>query len=474
MKMGLESEMILYDTRQRSVSHTAFRILDALNDFRTVYGAEDIDRVMAEFVLNIIEINSSPSAQVMHCARDYLFSYELVRDVASRSGVVPLPLASYPVPFTPIMATKWQYLVQNAVLSGSANVGWALERGQKLFPASNCAGVHMHMEIQTPSEFTAFTDELLNKHNLAAMLVPLAAFASSPWFDGVHEAQSMRALRYFFGVYRDVPECGGMPPVFRSSAEVVRFYHDGVIRWIARGIEAGIDAQEMHRLTVRVGASWGMVRWNRKWNTVEMRFLDTDFVDMNLGRFAIAAGVFGCLSKGVSRIATLESECADRPDAGTEVIDAELSRLLRSVFSVKAGTLYMLPEVLLHRLIMLSITEGLANRMVYRYLVRMTKFATRHLSTDELWLCRPVLHALKERKTTADWVLRQTGDTAPLRPEKITSMLEAAVVEEQRRRSQIQVQMPANLQPPGGHPFPQGNLELWTRDWQDWEAELRE
>lgn len=472
MKFGMESEKLLWDTRTRSIAHSANRILASLDDYKVVYGDAPVDRVTGEFVLNMIEIASSPSEDLLDVVRDYLFSYELIRDVAARGGVVPLPLAASPVSFDPIMVAKWRYFVQNAALTRDPNVGWLLRPQHKLFDAANCAGVHIHIDVATPAEFVAFDPDFARMHNVAAMLAPLVALGSSPYFRGVHEASSMRALRYYFGVYAECPELGGMPPVSDDPVDLVRYYYDGLRSFRRRGRDVGIDANDMDRLTERAGTHWGMVRWNRRWNTIELRCLDTDFVDLNLAKLATVAGVVRrAASDWTVRVGPAGRGAPAARDVWDASADPLLEDLLTSFVDRPHKTLNVLPQPMLHRLIWLAITDGLTHPLVYAYLLRIVKFAHVGLRPHELRLLQPLLEVLKSRRSTAEAVLERTGHAARIDEATSTGIVEHAIEEEQRRYSKIRGVLPAELQPPTEHPFPQGELEVFVRDWADWSSE---
>jgi hypothetical protein len=390
MLFGFESEKILFDTTRQRVFHGVHRLLDAVTDLGR---EEDARRVEPEFVLNMIEIVSSASASLLDVAREYLRSYAIMEAIAARASVVMLPVGSYPLGFKPIMAPKWRYCVQNAILSGDRENGFTLTRGRGLFDASNCAGVHVHAEIQTLPEFNVFHRELADKHNLGVALAPLIALASSPYFRQRHRAHSMRARRYYRGVYRGFRAHGGLPPLFRSSSQVLRYYHRGMNRWIARGVALGLAPDLMRKLTDRHGAHWGMVRWSRRLNTIEMRCFDTDRVDLDLAKLALVAGAMRRLDPSAEGLTV-----ASRDDLPVE-----------KAFSIENGAVVIPGEAALRRLVDTAIERGLRDDNVTIYLARLTEFAARGVWREEMFLMEPAVESIARRLTTSDRILAENN-----------------------------------------------------------------
>jgi hypothetical protein len=78
------------------------------------------------------------------------------------------------------MAPKWRYYIQNAILSGDQNAGWDINRKPDLADAANCAGVHVHAEIETLPEFLYFGRKLADKHNMGLMMTPKSSPSKGP------------------------------------------------------------------------------------------------------------------------------------------------------------------------------------------------------------------------------------------------------------------------------------------------------
>jgi gamma-glutamyl:cysteine ligase YbdK (ATP-grasp superfamily) len=451
MKFGLESEKIIYDVKNKQITNKAYRIIDALSDYKVPYGDDPVERVKPEFVLNMIELISNPSESLLDVARDYLFSYEIVRDAASRHHVVLLPIASFPLAFDPVMVTKWSYLVKNSILSKNYDPGWDLKPEHALFNAANCSGVHIHCEIFTPSELVPFNHELMSKHNLASALTPLISLSSSPYFNGEHEAKSMRVKKYFMDLYGNTPLQGGMPEIYSSSLETVKHYYDSYTDWLRLAKEVGHDVDAVAKMIKETGADWGMIRWNRKWNTVEMRCLDNDFVDMNIGKFVAAAGALRCLSK----LPNEDIQVLPLPKSHSVT---EMREKVKRTFELNGNTIWVLATEDLHEVLKQATYQGLESDLVYDYMKKLTLFSLQNLKPEEKWLLIPVIESIKNRTSTSDWILQKMGKVKKLNRDTWDRFFEEMIHEENNRFQIVVSKLPTHLQPPTDHPFPQGDL----------------
>jgi len=454
MKFGLESEKMIYDLKEKKISNSAQRMLQSLEDYKVIYGDSDVNRVTGEFVHSMIEMSSSPTTDVFGVVRDYLFSYELVKEVADRTGGRLLPMGSYPLSYQPTMVSKWEYHVKNSILSNNPDVGWELSPEHGLFAAANCAGVHVHAELETQLQFHPFSNEIIDKHNLAVALIPLCAFSSSPYSEGIHEAKSMRAHRYFYGIYEKFSKGSGIPPMFSSSLSLLRYYLQTGRTWISRGESLGYDPEELQKLTVGNGANWGMVRWNYKWNTIEMRCFDTDLVGMDLAKFTLASRALKRADLKGEHLHTriLFGENADLPTE-IEKQDALIKTLLPELLAVNAGDVSVLPTILMNRLIYLSVTEGLSNGLVYDYVGRVIKFASYELDWKEKWVANTLTKAYFDCESTSDWILKLTNKKKNLRPEEVDALIHELLKKEDGQLERLRSGLPKDMQPPKESPF---------------------
>lgn len=396
MKFGFESEKLLFDLKTDSINHGVFEFVSALSDYGIFHGDEVTSRVSNEFVLNMIEMNTIASPLQRAVIEDYLLLHQLVCDVAARDKVVPLPLAAVPFDFTPNMVPKWAYYVQNSILSGRRLESWNLTPKSPLTSAGNCAGLHAHFEIECLPEFLVFSDELVNKHNLALMLTPMTAFSASPYFYGEHGAYSMRAHKYYYGVYEHFPRNGGLPPVMRTSEEVLRYTLSGLEDWIEAGVKIGFSRDDLNKLSSRKGANWSMLRWNRTWNTIELRCLESDRVDYDISKFTWVAGAM--------KRTDLRGEGLVPQALATE---AELDeKMIDEALKVSGRHVSILPTHAIHELTNRAIHAGIQDPLVERYLHRLGAFAEPGVDHDCLHVFEILRKALQEKRTTAEVMLK--------------------------------------------------------------------
>ncbi len=448
MRFGLESEKIIYDLKKHKISSSAQRILEALDDYKIIYGDDDVNRVTGEFVHHMIEMASSPSDNIFEVVRDYLFSYDLVRDTCDRFHHKTLPIASYPAHITPIMKSKWEYYIQNAILSQNLDIGWDLEPQHGLFPASNCAGVHMHVELDTLPEHLTFTTELADKFNLALSLAPLVAFAASPYFIGKHSAVSMRAKSYFMGVYKGKPY-GEIPPVFETSADILKYFRHALLTWEKEGADLGLDPKELHRIYNKKGAAWNMIRWNRTWNTVEMRCFDTDFVGMDVGKFALCTSILKRTDLQGEQLQVNILKVNESLD-----VDQAIKESLDEVFEVENGKVNIFPTKLLHRIMELAVNEGLSHDLVHAYIGKIFALSRETRDWKEEWLFETIAKSYEERLSTADKILQMTGHKTEIDSSEAGPVLEWVLGEEEIQFQKLRESLPRKFQPPESHPFP--------------------
>lgn len=413
MKFGFESEKLLYDLNTDSIFHGVFGLVDALSDYAAYHGADITKRVTNEFVLNMVEMNSRASCQMREVIEDYLHLHQILTDVALRESVVPLPLAAVPFHFTPNMVPKWSYYVQNSILSGQRLKDWKLSPLSPIADAGNCAGLHVHSEVETPPEFLALNDELVHKHNLALMLTPMCAFSASPYFYEEHSAYSMRSKRYYLGVYKDFPLNGGLPPVMSTSEEVLRHTLSGIEAWIEAGMRVGFSREEMLKITSKKGANWSMIRWNRTWNTIELRCLESDRVDYDISKF--------CWVSGAMKRTDPQGE-ALRPVALKES-GPVTARQIEKAFAVEGGRVTILGTDGIRDLTSRAIQDGMGDPLVELYLHRLGEFA--EAGVDEN--CRPLFAILKrvldQKQTTAAFMLKALHHAPRISREDCTPVL---------------------------------------------------
>jgi hypothetical protein len=433
MKFGFESEKLLYDLNEGDIFHGVFGLVDALSDYVSVYGADVPARITNEFVLNMVEMNTLASSSQREVLEDYLLLYQIVKDVARRENVAPLPLSAVPFHFTPSMVPKWPYYVQNSILSGKRLKEWTLSETSPLADAGNCAGLHVHFEIEALPEFLMFTPELAHKHNLALMLTPMTAFSASPYFLADHSAHSMRCKRYHFGVYKNFPHNGGLPPVFDSSENVLRYTLSGIESWIAQGMALGFPDDDLRKLTAKKGANWSMVRWNRTWNTIELRCLESDRIDLDLSKFVWAAGAMQRLDRKGEALVPVVS----RPLAPLD------AAMVDEAFTVTGNSVAVPSTIGIHELTERAVASGLGDPLVERYLQRLGEFALKGVEED----CVPVFQILKEaldrKETTSSRFLVETKEAKTITREECLPILQKLLEEDRHALTRLRAIFPS-------------------------------
>lgn len=438
MKFGFESEKLLYDLDGGEIYHGVFRLVDALSDYVSFHGEDVPLKITNEFVLNMVEMNTLASPSQREVLEDYLLLYQILRDVALRANVVPLPLAAVPFDFTPSMIPKWPYYVQNSILSGRRLKEWSLSKDSPLADAGNCAGLHVHFEIDTLPEFLMFSSELANKHNLALMLTPMIAFSSSPYFLSEHRAHSMRSRRYYYGVYAQHPLNGGLPPVFNTSEEVLRYTAAGMEAWLQRGLAIGFMEDDLRKLIAKKGANWSMLRWNRTWNTIELRCLESDRIDYDLGKFTWVAAAVSRIDPNGEALQPVV------PDSFASLDE----KLVDNAFQVKNQQVTILSTVAIHELTQRAVDFGLNDPLVRRYIERIKEFAAPAVQPD----CLPIFDILSELleggASTSEKVLKLTKAKATITREECLPILKKLLEEEnnalKRLRSIFPTVIPRN------------------------------
>lgn len=420
MKFGIEIEKFLFDLKHNCPSEGVFCFIDALTDLELYEDTDPIKHVTNEFVLNLIEMTTQASHRPREVLKGYLQNYLLLKSVARRESATLVPMGSMPMPYQPRMTPKWSYFVQNSILDSKIQSSWVMNESSPLTAAGNCAGVHIHIEVETPPEYLFSNRELMDKFNLALMLTPMIAFASSPYFFGRHWANSMRGENYFYGVYKNFPHQGGLPPVMKSSEEVLLFFRESIQAWVKRGVEIGLPEDDLNRLTSKKGASWNPIRWNKQWNTIELRCLDSDRTDLDFAKF-----IWVC---GALKRADLKGEALQ-----TIIIpDLKLShKLIQECFQVENGKVKILSSQIIKELFDRAIRYGLKDELVHSYLKKIGEFAKSGVEPENESLFEVLWSALDKKETTSDILLEKVSGADTISNESATELVNLAIENEQ-------------------------------------------
>lgn len=418
MKFGLESEKHIFNLETQRPSEGVFSFIEALTEFRgNHYHSLGDKKTSNEFVLNMIEFGTTPSEFPMEVLKDYLLHYLMVRKVAKRERVALVPMASLPLDFLPHMISKWGYYVQNSILSGEKQQGWMMKPNSPLRAAGNCAGVHVHVEIETAPEFLYSNRELMDKFNMGLQLTPLIAFSSSPYFFGKHSAVSMRGQSYYKETYRNDPMNGGLPSVAESSAEVLTNVKKSIDIWLSTGTNIGFDRTQLDRLMLGKSANWNPVRWNRTWNTLELRCLDSDSIELDCSKFI-------WITSAMKRM-DLKGEALQCVPLPTErKLDSEM---IKDSFQISGNKVSILPTHAINELFDRAILSGTKDELVEEYLYQLASFAVVGLDAENKHIFKILLKTLENHKTTAEWMLHKTGGKKTIDNDEAASLVTESI-----------------------------------------------
>jgi hypothetical protein len=422
MKFGLESEKHLYDLKKNRPSNGVFRFIDALADYNDDFGKDVLSRVTNEFVLNMIEIGTIPSDEPIDVIKDYLFNLLLVENVSIREDVALVPLGALPMDFLPHILPKWAYYLQNSILDGKKQDNWNMENSSPLKAAGNCAGIHMHVEIETAPEFLFSNRELQDKFNMGLMMSPLIALGSSPYSFGKHEASSMRAKSYYQGVYKNDPLLGGLPPVMESSAEVLIYFQQGMFSWIDRGMQLGFPQEDLIRLTNKKGANWSPVRWNRAWNTIEIRCIDSDRMDLDAAKFILVCNAMSRMDINGEKLECREIE-------GNQELSQEV---VKTCFSISENVVMIPSTALINDLFNRAVKSGMRDPLVKQYLNRLMNFAYDKAPKHHSWAYDMLKELILHNQTTSEKILTSTKNAVTISYEAANQIVLHAIEEQKK------------------------------------------
>jgi hypothetical protein len=440
MKFGIECEKFLFDLKLEGPSSGVFQFIDALKDYEDYRFSKSIKNVTNEFVLNLVEIVTEPSHSAIEVIKDYLLNHSVLNSVAQREAVCLVPLASMPMLYQPHMIPKWAYFVQNSILEGKVQKSWTMDAASPLTPAGNCAGVHIHTEIQTPPEFLFTNQELRNKFNIGLMLSPMIAFGSSPYFFNTHEAFSMRGLKYFQGVYQKFPLNGGLPPVMESSEAVLRYFQDGIALWHKHGVSSGLALEDVKSLTANKGACWSPVKWNRQWNTIELRCMDSDRIDLDVAKFIWVCGAMRRMDLEEESLRSVTIKSKKKLD----------EKMIDDAFLVNSGEVTVLPTQALHEVFDLAILYGTKHPLVERYLHRICNFSREGLHEHEKWIFNLLKHCLETHATTSEIMLSKVNSTKKITNKEAIKLVGLSIEQEKKMKNAFIEKFPGIASQVGG------------------------
>ncbi len=335
-RVGLEQEFFLVDGAG-APSDRADEFLSRCREMTEGAGL-DPEGLVGECARGMVEINTPPASSVEELAEAYLERLYLALRAGRELGVRLYPLATYPLPIVPSLRKDLNYELQALTLG----------RGRFL-NAARCTGVHLHLEVPegtidldtvvSRDAPEAAREELLNLYNLGTALDPalVALTRSCPFYEGLAPGLAVRTVFYrgsslfgWEGLYKDLPEVGGLRPYARSVEELVERQLSSYEAWLAAMDRAGVE----RRLFFEVGgnflkASWNPVRINRH-STVELRGIDSNYPETVL---AIATLVQAAAERVRTEGLSVE------PNEETRAMEVRGDRLLVPDFGHLGGSL---------------------------------------------------------------------------------------------------------------------------------------
>src|SRR5215210_6828129 len=310
-RIGLEQEFFLVD-EAGVLSDRADKFLARCRETAGAKGLA-MERFVEEGFRSLVEINTPPVHTVADLSRSYLKILNFALRTGRELGVRLYPLATYPLPVTPVLRDEPRYELQARTIGH-----------RRFLHAGRCAGVHLHLELPAgtvdpdmvvSSEATAAArEELLNLYNLGTALDPalIALSRASPFYEGRPQGLAARTAFYrgsaFFGwegLYTDLPEVGGLRPYARRVEELAERQLAGYRAWLEAMDQAGVGSDLFSEMGDNVlAALWNPVRPNQH-GTVELRGVDSNYPEVVL---AIAALVYSAASRVRKKGLTVEPD----------------------------------------------------------------------------------------------------------------------------------------------------------------------
>jgi gamma-glutamyl:cysteine ligase YbdK (ATP-grasp superfamily) len=368
-RIGLEQEFFLVD-EAGVLSDRADTFLARCRETAGMKGLA-VERFVEEGFRSLVEINTPPVHTVADLSRSYLKILNFALRAGRELGVRLYPLATYPLPVTPVLRDEPRYELQARTIGH-----------RRFLHAGRCAGVHLHLELPAgtvdpdmvvSSEATAAArEELLNLYNLGTALDPalIALSRASPFYEGRPQRLAARTAFYrgsaFFGwegLYTDLPEVGGLRPYARRVEELAERQLAGYRAWLEAMDQAGVGSDLFSEMGDNVlAALWNPVRPNQH-GTVELRGVDSNYPEVVL---AIAALVYSAASRVRKEGLTVE------PDDRTRAFKVDGDRLFVPGFTYLSKDLFYA-----------AVTRGVEDPSVVAYLDSVMEFIGPDLQGSE-------------------------------------------------------------------------------------------
>jgi hypothetical protein len=175
-----------------------------------------------------------------------------------------------------------------------------------------------------------------------------------------------------------------------------------------------------------------MVRWNRTWNTIELRCLESDRVDYDISKFVWAAGAMKRLDP--------KGEALEPVVLTTEApLDA---KMLEDAWKVSGNSVSILSTVAIHELTARAIHGGLRDPLVEAYLHRLAAFAEPGVDPGCLPVFQIAKRALSAGTTTAEVVLAATGRSRHVTQDACVPVIREVLEQERSALRELRSEFP--------------------------------
>lgn len=322
--MGLEQEFFLVD-EDGIPSSRADEFLARCGELAE---DESLDpRCFApECARSLVEVSTPPATSLEGLSAAYLDSVGAALRAAGELGLRLYPLATYPLPMTPVLREESHYRIQALTLGP-----------EKFLHAGRCAGVHLHLEVAPETLDSrvgvaygsppAARQELLNVYNLATALDPaiIVLTRACPFYEGRLTEIAARTAYYRgnpqlapYGLYGELEAVGGLRPYAEDVESLVESQFDRYNAWLSAMDRSGVERRLFQAAgNTMLDAAWNPVRLNAH-GTVELRGIDGGYP-------AVILDVVTLVHRVVRRV--LGEGLTVRPTSGAttfEVVDGAL------------------------------------------------------------------------------------------------------------------------------------------------------
>ncbi len=391
--VGFETEMLVLE-ENGAVSTRADELIKAANARNLKYPLH------TDYTHNMIEVSSTPRAEVRKSAHVWLETVEKVSGIARKMGLRLYPYGTYFGTHVPTPRSDRYYRMCETVMGA--------EKYRKC--TGHAMGFHFHYCLpyrtfnrKTNSLRQLFRskhkDTLLSLYNLLIAIDPVVTnfMESSPFLDGSYVAKDTRLFLYramrlqrneggFSGLYADMPLFGRLPRYALALSDLIMLTEQRYQTWKEQVEEKCPEYLDIVADRHPLQFNWGPLRIN-KVGTLEYRG-----TDMNLPSHMIGTSLLvKYLLKKVK-----EDNLTVRPsDIG-----------IRNPFRIEGDTMFVPPytylsEVLQHK----SALYGLSDDAIHKYTKSLFTLATAAMPDRKDPGLERIRSMIKNRRTKSDDII---------------------------------------------------------------------